>query len=163
MDKEVLFTERQRFTQWWLWLILLGINVRLLFEVGEQSFREGSLSDHVILFGVSILLTLLFISLKLETQIKSDGIYVRFFPFHISFKHYPWDNISKSYVRQYRPLGEYGGWGLRRGFGGKGRALNVSGNMGLQLEFSDEKKLLIGTKKSDELTAALTRIGQLKP
>ena len=35
MDKEVLFTERQRFKQWWLWLILLGVNGLFLFGVSR--------------------------------------------------------------------------------------------------------------------------------
>ena len=36
MDEEVLFTERQHFKQWWLWLILWGINGLLLFGVFKQ-------------------------------------------------------------------------------------------------------------------------------
>ncbi len=82
-------------------------------------------------------------------MIKTDGIYVKFFPFHMSFRHYPWDQIHKSYVRKYNPILEYGGWGLR-GLG-KNRALNVSGNQGLQLELEGNKRLLIGTRKPDEL------------
>ncbi|MEO0075774.1 MAG: hypothetical protein ABIK31_06695 [candidate division WOR-3 bacterium] len=57
---------------------------------------------------------------------------------------------------------EYGGWGLRLGLFGKGTAFSVSGNKGLQLEFTDNKKLLIGTNKLDELTETLKKIGQLK-
>jgi hypothetical protein len=59
-------------------------------------------------------------------------------------------------------LTEYGGWGLRLGILGKGTAFNVSGDKGLQLEFIDNKKLLIGTKKPEELTETLNKIGQLK-
>jgi len=33
MNEESLFTERQRFKQWWLWLILLGTNGLFLFGV----------------------------------------------------------------------------------------------------------------------------------
>jgi|SRR3954447_2251190 hypothetical protein len=112
--------------------------------------------------GLTILLTILFINFRLETQIKKDGVYVRFFPFHLSFRHYNWDKVSKSFVRQYNPIGEYGGWGLRLGLFGKGKALSVSGDKGLQLEFTDNKKLLIGTNKPEELTEALKKIGQLK-
>jgi hypothetical protein len=71
--------------------------------------------------------------------------------------------LTKSFVRQYSPLTEYGGWGLRPGLFGKGTAFCVSGDMGLQLEFTDNKKLLIGTNKPDELTETLNKIGQLKP
>ena len=57
---------------------------------------------------------------------------------------------------------EYGGWGLRYGFFGKGRALNVSGNTGLQIEFNNGKRLLIGTNKPRELKEVLTKLNQIK-
>jgi hypothetical protein len=169
MKEEILFTERQRFKQWWLWVILLGINGLFLFGVfrqviGGQQFGDKPMSNIGLLIGtgLTIALTLLFINFRLETTIKVDGIYVRFFPFHLKIKHYTWDKLSKSFVRQYSPITEYGGWGLRYGMFGKGTAYNVSGDKGLQLEFTDNKKILIGTNKPDELTEILIKIGQEK-
>ena len=169
MSNEVLFTERQKFKQWWLWAILLGINGLFLFGVfkqviGRQQFGDNPMSNAglLVVTGLTIILTLLFVNFRLETTIKKDGIYVRFFPFHLKSKHYSWDKLTKSFVRRYSPLAEYGGWGLRHGFFGEGTAFNVSGDKGLQLEFTDNKKLLIGTNKPDELTETLNKIGQLK-
>jgi hypothetical protein len=169
MVNEVLFTERQRFKQWWLWLILLGVNGLFLFGVFKQGicgqqFGDNPMSNSGLLIatGLTIALTILFLNLRLDTTIKKDGIYVRFFPFHLKFKYYNWDSPAKSFVRQYSPLTEYGGWGLRLGLFGKGTAFNVSGDKGLQLEFTDGKKLLIGTNKPEELTETLNKIGQLK-
>jgi hypothetical protein len=169
MEDKVLFTERQRFNQWWLWLILLGVNGLFLFGafkqvIGGQQFGDKPMSNAGLLIttGLTILLTLLFLNFRLDTVIKKDGIYVRFFPFHIKFKYYTWNSLTKSFVRQYSPLTEYGGWGLRLGLFGKGTAFNVSGNKGLQLEFTTNKKLLIGTNKPEELTETLNKIGQLK-
>jgi hypothetical protein len=65
----------------------------------------------------------------------------------------------KCYVRKYKPLAEFGGWGLR--FGVSGKAYNISGNKGLQLELTNNKKLLIGTQKPEELSEALNKIGKL--
>lgn len=101
-------------------------------------------------------------SYRLETIIKKNRIFVRFFPFHIKFKYYAWDTLTKSYVREYSALIEYGGWGLRYGIFGNGTAFNISGNKGLQLEFLNNKKLLIGINKPEELTSVLTKIEQLK-
>lgn len=116
MDNEVLFAEKQRFKQWWLWLILLGINGLFLFGVykqviGGQQFGDNPMSNTGLLIatGLTIALTLLFVSFRLDTIIKKDGIYVRFFPFHLKFKYYPWNTLTKSFVRQYSPLTEYGG------------------------------------------------------
>jgi len=57
-----------------------------------------------------LLLTLSFYLFKLETIIKTDGIYVRFFPFHIAYRKYDWNTISQAFVRKYNPITEYGGW-----------------------------------------------------
>lgn len=169
MNKEILFRETQKFRQWWLWLILMGINGLFLFGVfmqviGGQKFGDKTMSDSQLITATffTIILTLLFTSIRLETIIKNDGIYVRFFPLHLKFKHYSWERLTKSYIRQYSAISEYGGWGLRIGIFGKGNAYNVSGDDGLQLEFIDNKKLLIGTNKPDDLTQLLQKIGQLK-
>jgi hypothetical protein len=144
----------------------LGINGLLLFGVykqiiGGQQFGNNPMSNTGLLITASltILLTVLFINFRLDTIIKKDGIYVRFFPFHLKFKYYPWNKISKFYVRQYSPISEYGGWGLRFGLFGKGTAFNVSGNKGLQIEFTNNNRLLIGTNKPEELSETLNKIG----
>lgn len=105
-------------------------------------------------------IVLLFLNLKLETYIQSDGIYVRFFPVHFSYRFFAFEELEKSYVRKYSPLWEYGGWGLRYGIFGQGKAFNVAGNQGLQLEFKDGSKLLIGTQKPTELAQVLILLGK---
>lgn len=169
MNQEILFSEQQKFKQWWLWLLLLSLNGFFLFSsfnqiVSGKQFGDKPMSDVglLVITGLSFLPTILLFNSRLDTMIKSDGIYVRFFPFHLAFKYYSWDSLTKSFVRQYSPLSEYGGWGLRRGLFGKGTAFNVSGNRGLQLVFNNDKKLLIGTNKPKELTEILIEIGQLK-
>lgn len=170
LDNDILFYESQRFKQWWLWLILIGINGFFLFIIWKQIIEGQAFGDKpmgnselLIAAGFTFLLTLFFLNLRLETQIKKDGIYVRYFPFHLHYKRYPWKVILRSFVRQYSPISEYGGWGVRLGLFGKGKAFNVSGDQGLQLEFFDHKKLLIGTNKPDELKAILYNSGQIKP
>lgn len=169
MNEEIFFTERQRFKQWWLWIILSGVNGLFIFGVIKQvicgqQFGDKPMSNTGLLIatGLTLLLSILFLNFHLDTIIKKDGIYVRFFPFHAKFKYYPWDNLEKCYTRKYSAIAEYGGWGLRLGVFGKGSAYNVSGNMGLQLEFVTQKKLLIGTQKAGELHEVLIKAGQLK-
>lgn len=169
MEQNYIFEEQQRFRQWWLWLIILGINGLLIYGFVQQvivgkPFGEQPMSDTGITLSavLSLALTLFSLSIRLETRITRDGIAVRFFPLHFKYKEYAWGTFSKSYVRKYAPLSEYGGWGLRFGMSGQGKAYNVSGNKGLQLEFTNQKKLLIGTRKPEELSVVLNKIGQLK-
>lgn len=84
----------------------------------------------------------------LNTEIHEHGIHYQFKPFHRQPKRVYWDDLEKVYVRRYRPLTEYGGWGYRVGV--SGGAYNVKGNQGIQLQFKNGRKLLIGTQKPME-------------
>lgn len=170
MDNDILFSEKQQFRQWWIWLLLVGLNAMFVAGAikqigwGQQFGNKPINNSELICATITIvLLTIFIIAIRLETQIKPDGIYVQFFPFHFKYKHYPWSSLTKSYVRQYSPIAEYGGWGLRLGLFGKGKAFNISGDKGLQLEFTNGQRLLIGTNKPEELNTVLAGIGQLKP
>lgn len=165
IQQEVLFTEDQRFRQWWLWLIILGIDAVFLFWVCKQfilkvKVGDSPMSDSALLASTVgiILVTVLFFYTRLTTQIKKDGIYLKFFPFQWSYRYYSWDMIDKCYIRSYSPLAEYGGWGIRYSMSGEGMAYNVSGNIGLQLELNNRKKILIGTNSPNELEVALTKL-----
>ena len=112
MNNEILFSETQRFKQWWLWLILLAVNGLFLFGLFVQVIVGRPFGDKpmnntglFIATGVCILLTVLFLNFRLNTQIKADGIYVRFFPIQFRYRHYTWDKISKIYLRHYSPSG----------------------------------------------------------
>jgi hypothetical protein len=168
MNDEIIFQERQRFRQWWLWALLLSVDALFLYGVYVQIIRGGHFgtnpgSDAGLLAatGMVLLVSVIMLNFRLDSQIRKDGICFRFFPFHWAFRFYPWDKLSKSFVRQYNPIGEYGGWGLRFGMFGKGRAYNVSGNKGIQLVLTDGKRILIGTGKPDEAKAALKKAGHL--
>lgn len=57
-------------------------------------------------------------------------------------------------ARTYRPLREYGGWGIR--WGGKGRmAYNVSGSEGVEVELLDGRTVMVGSRRPDELADTL--------
>ena len=98
---------------------------------------------------------LLFYS-RLDTEIDAEGIRVRFIPFHFKFKTYNWNVIGQATVTTYNPVLDYGGYGLRFGLFGKGKAYNVSGDQGIQLVFKKGSKLLIGTQKPNEAAQALS-------
>jgi hypothetical protein len=167
-DNITLFHEQQRITMWWFWLIMFCINAFFLYGLYKQlitgqPFGNNPASDTGLIFVTLfiILLTSFFLLTKLETKIKPDGLYVRLFPIHLRFRHFRWTEIHRAYIRQYSPIKEYGGWGVRYGLGGRGKAYNVSGNMGLQVEFIDKKKLLIGTHKPEEMELVLNNLGIL--
>lgn len=160
-EVKLYFQEKQRFKQIWIWLLLIGINAQFVFAIIYQIFLGHPFGNNpmsnmgiAISFIISITLSVLFYFLHLETRIDSKGISVRFFPFHKQFIVYSRKNIKNAYVRTYKPLREFGGWGLRGG------AYNVSGNKGLQIEFTDGNKFLIGTNKPEEIQEAINKFLQ---
>jgi hypothetical protein len=157
MQSTILFSEKQRFSQWWVWLLLILLNGWFLFAIYDQLFGPHPVNDAWLLLtgAVFILLTLLFAVMRLETEIRTDGIYVRFFPFHLRFRHYAPRELENYYMRTYSSLVEYGGWGMRVSLSGAGKLYNVSGKEGLQLVFPNGKRLLIGTQQPEALSAAL--------
>jgi len=165
-ESEVIYREEQRFSLWIRWLIVLlavlavPFNIFLLIKIPcEQGSCDIVASLTLILAGicVPIAVGLLFFVLKLETEVRPDGLYIRFFPFHIRFKRFGAEDLSEYYARQYKPLREYGGWGIRCSLR-KGRAYNVSGNKGVQLVFKSGKQLLIGSQRAEELEEAIRSI-----
>jgi len=156
------YKETQRFTQWWIVMLLGGTYVMLLYGFISQVFFNKPFGNNpasnqaflLIFLGITLFYSL-FIFIKLDTQIKEDGIRTRFYPIHRQYRFYPWTEIASAEIRRYRPIAEYGGWGVRYGWPGKGKAYNVSGKWGLQLEFKNGNKLLIGTKRPQQLKQAL--------
>ena len=154
-----VFKEEQRFRQVWL-MVLLGFS--LLVPVGliikkyikdNTSMTTNEFLGSLIGIIASVLLIFIF---KLSTRIDEKGIHYQFFPFHFSMKTLLWSEITKAEVRTYDPIGEYGGWGLRYSFNKKkGNAVNVSGDIGIQLTLKNGKKLLIGTQKKEAVSRVL--------
>jgi len=161
-ERNIIFEEVQKFRQWWLLLILIlpfllaigviGYGIMKQLLLGEPRDMMLLILDAVII-AICVLIFWLFYTAKLTTQVWSDGLYIRFFPFHLSFRRIPVEKLERYEVRRYSPITEYGGWGIR--FGSSGKAYNVSGNRGVQLELSDGRKLLIGSQKPEELFKAI--------
>jgi hypothetical protein len=168
-ETELIFREEQRFALWLRWLMALSMALVVLLSIfpltkipPEQGHPEILPIILLIVAGVfvPIAIALLFWLLKLETEVRPDGLYVRYFPFHIHFKKFTADDLSEYYARQYKPIREYGGWGIRCSFR-KGKAYNVSGNKGVQLVFKNGKRLLIGSQRAEELEEAIRSIKRI--
>ena len=156
-----IFKEEQRFNQIWLIaLILVSILIPIGIILSEYVKDPNSFStiELVSIIAFILLVSGLIFVFKLSTRIDEEGIHYKFFPFHWSFRVINWNEIENIYVRHYDAISEYGGWGLKSGAiwnNSKGKAINVSGSIGIQLELKNGKKLLIGTKKQNEAESVL--------
>jgi hypothetical protein len=160
------FIEIQRFTQRWLWflliltmLVLVGIfgygavkQLVLGEPWGDRPLSDIALvlvSSTVILFSGGMIY--LFYTLRLITEVRPEGLYIRFYPLHS--KTIPYQRITSCQTRSYKPLSEYGGWGIK--YGPSGWAYNVMGNRGVQVVLASGKRILIGSQRAEELERAI--------
>jgi hypothetical protein len=164
MSAEILFEEEQRFNRKIIGGILIVINLLLFASCIILLFFSNENNRNVLFVFLPALIILILVSYlisksRLITQVHEDGIYVRFYPFHTSFRKYNWADIRELYLRRYNPPREYGGWGIR--WGPSGTAFNVSGDIGIQLVLKNNKRILIGTNVPDDITGLLGRLNKL--
>ena len=166
-EKDLIFREVQAFGSWLrsLLVVLMAVSVAIFSIALWETITNPETPDilvpvllSIVAMAIPIAVTILFFILKLETEVRTDALYVRFYPMHIRYKKFTTDNLQQHYARRYRPILEYGGWGIRCSFTGKGKAYNVSGNKGVQLVLTNGKKLLIGSQKPDDLAAAIDKM-----
>ena len=117
-ETELIYREEQNFALWLRLLVALSmiwIVPASIVQLIKDSSKSGSPEILPILtlviagIFVPIVIGGLFWLLKLETEVRPDGLYVRYFPFHFNFKRFAADDLSEYYARKYRPIWEYGG------------------------------------------------------
>ena len=157
------YNECQKFRQWWLWLILL-IGPTIISAVFLSQLISSDPKDSGAGFDISLALIMLMTAVgpclfvyycKMDTAIRQDGVYIKFKPFHRKWVILPFKTITSAAPVTYRPIRDYGGWGIR--YGSKGKAYNVSGDQGVLLEFTQSKPILIGSKKPQDLFTAIDK------
>lgn len=154
-----IFQEKQKFTQWWLWVILIGIGLLKIGLLYQQLILGETVGDNpmpnavlVVFALITFAIIALFLLMKLKTSINKEYIEVSFYPF--TTKKVYWHQIEKATVLKY---GFIGGWGIR--FWTKyGTVYNVKGNKGLAIQLKNGDKFLIGTQKATELKSFLEQL-----
>ena len=155
------FEERQQFRQWWL-LLLLAVTVlagwsplivRALGGDGAKDDPVWALVLVVFLGGVLLPGWLLF--LQLQVSVDVDGVRIRYRGLPID-RLIPFGEIVEYDAVTYRPVYDYGGWGVR--WRGRGKmAYSVSGDRGVRIDLADGKEIMIGSQRAEELAAAMTQ------
>lgn len=156
-----LFSETQRFRHPLLWIPLMGgMGIYLLALLrgvpGGTPDQALDLGPSLAGGGILLLAMLFFLGLRLETRLDEEGVHVRFAPLSRPGERIAWEAVDRAWVRSYHPIREYGGWGIRMGLGGRGRAWNVQGNTGLQLVLKDGRRILVGTARGSQLRVVLS-------
>ncbi|MGI5940608.1 MAG: DUF6141 family protein [Thermoleophilia bacterium] len=163
-ESPLLFREVQRFRQWFLWVPALVVTGVIWWQFVEQVVRgnpQGTepIPDYLawiltLVFGVGIPVFMAF--LRLVTEVRLGLLSVGLAPFRSRL--IPVHEIHGARSREYSPMAEFGGWGIRTASDGS-RAYNAYGTMGVQLTLTDGSRILVGTQRAEELLAALRAAG----
>ncbi|MDD1705801.1 MAG: DUF6141 family protein [Methanoregulaceae archaeon] len=156
-----VFREIQRFRQIWIWILIGGIAGIAWYSLfrqiiigepfGSNPAPDAGVMVIFIIFG--IIFPVWFLVMKLEIQVTSTILRFRMVPLHMKWREVPFGNIADVVAVIYRPIREYGGWGIR--FGRKGIAYNVSGDRGVQVTLKNGKSFLLGSGRAEELAIVL--------
>ena len=154
------FREVQRNRQWWLWAVVLtpcalvGYGAVLQLVFGKPWGTRPMSDAGLVLLCVFLAAVIVWLyKMRLVTQVRAEGLTVQF-EWVWRPRLIPLDAIHSYRVVTYRPIADYGGWGIRYGFNG-GTAYTSSGKRGVQLEFDDGKRFLIGSQRPEELARAI--------
>jgi hypothetical protein len=97
-------------------------------------------------------------SLRLETEVRADGVYLKMWPIHRSFRRISWAEIDQYEPRTYKPMCKFGGWGIRWAPGKL--AYTVSGNQGVWIRRVDGRSVLVGSQHVEEFVTAIDEIDE---
>jgi hypothetical protein len=161
MDKTpAYYREVQRFSQKWLTLLGFVVPVfvitSLLFVIrtDPEAMDESGAWVGVAVAGVASLLPLALTRLmRLVTEVRTDGVYLRFSPLHWRFLAFKVGNIASVGAGTYNAARDFGGWGVRFGKGVK--AYTVQGNKCIWLTLNDGRAVLVGSQRAQELAATI--------
>lgn len=169
----MLFREDQRFRAWWLLAIVgfssaIAIGGGILLIVGQvilghplgtRPMPDGlALAAGIAQTLIGLSLIWLFFAMVLQVEVTPRGLFVRFFPFHWKVRQIDLSDVTAIQAVTYRPIRDYGGWGLRMGL--HSRCYNVRGNEGVRIDYNRNFHLLIGSQHAKALEAALHTIWQ---
>jgi len=165
-DAAPFFREEQHFHQWWVWILIIvpaGLSwwpfiQRVVQErVNGQDPGPGWLVWLIwILIGLG--LPLLFGLVALVVEVTGDEVRIRYRPF--MRRAIPLRDIAQAQARTYNAVTEYGGWGIK-GWSKAKMAYNVSGKRGVELTLTDGRSVMLGSRRADELAAAIqARLGR---
>jgi hypothetical protein len=111
--------------------------------------------------GLALPLVMAIHLLQMTTEVTPTEIRVWFGWIPLYRRAVSISGIKHYAVVEYRPILDYGGWGIRAGRDGE-RVLNARGNRGVRLELADGSKLLIGSQRPEELAETVERARRLE-
>lgn len=158
-----LFEEKQRFTLWWMWLLMLTglllplIMVIFAFASGAQEIF--SKKDTTVLLAMFLIynfpILILFFYARLTTKITKEGIYYGWNMPTAELNFIHWNDIKTCELVEHRFVGY--GYKVTKTYG---VVYNTSGKHGLWVTKQSGERILIGTLNVEKMKSVLLELRQ---
>ena len=159
---KILFSELQRFRQWYTRVVLAFPPAALIFITCRQilwhrPWGKPPTSDGGLIF-LSVLLAAVYfrlVTIKLMTELRSEGLLVGLHGLWRR-RRIPLADIRSAREVTYDAAMDFGGYGIRSGR--RGTAYIARGNRAVELTLSNGGRLVIGSQHAAELARKITEI-----
>jgi hypothetical protein len=153
-----VFLEDQRFSQWWIWVLLLvpvAISiVTMTFFLARVSIWSRQLHALMAALALPLATPILFLAMRMNVVLTGQRLTARFFPIR---RRIELADITSFRVIAYT-LRDFGGWGIKWARD-RSLVLSVSGNRAIRINRRSGKSLILGTQRPDEFAAVLQELG----
>jgi hypothetical protein len=147
-----MFREEQYF-DWRVYAMIASVEV-----LTALAMLKGSTWSSELLLGLAVgtglLLFFAVLLLHMTTEVTPADVRVWFGWVSVYRRVVPLGDIRRVELVSFRPIADYGFWGVRSGRDGD-RALIARGNRGVRLELADGSLLVIGSQRAEELAQAI--------
>ncbi len=157
---EPLFHERQYCRMIWVWALVVVVAATAWMLFGGYLFLGLDLGSDppprwlaVALLGIlGVLFPLSLVLFRLDITVAYEELRFSMGPFF--FRRFPLREIARAEAVQYRPMRDYLGWGIKW-MPGRGWSYTVDGDRGVRVQLVSGRTFLLGSRRPDELAAAL--------
>jgi hypothetical protein len=146
----VLYREVQRFLQP---IVLLGVGFAVAGVAAAVAAATAATQGQsgsppvgaVVAIALAVVVPAVLLGSRVVTEVSAAGLRVRLSPLQPRGRRESWTRVASYSVVTYRPVREYGGWGIRGA--GRSMAYNACGDRGVLFTFSDGATLLVGSPR----------------
>jgi hypothetical protein len=162
----VIFREEQRFRRNWAYVTLIPPLI-VAYGLYRQIAKSGPLGDNpaaaMVLWSALAAtgaVALWFFQARLITEVRDNVLWIRLLLW--PERSIPWTEIRWVEAFTFRPIKDYGGYGVR--WNERGIVYTVCGNRGARMELMSGERVLVGSQRADELARLIAeRIAQARP
>jgi len=156
----VRYEETQHFHPLFQVVFLAVIAVMAVKLASALVSGESANADPASVVTLSILLptfALIYVVVfRLVIRVVDDGVEAEYGCVGLIRFRWPASELRQCEAVTYRPLREFGGWGVRLNLRGE-RCFNARGNRGVKLQVGD-RTIILGSQRPDELCASITSL-----